>query len=133
MDYFKSKNVDIPKTPILLDHGYHIDYLIEALEQVYPEIMTKIQFQLSTKPLKQEKAAQEKSGFVPAGARWVYAFGGSNPYERSNAWMERCKILVKNFERTRQTKQPKSISALSGSCLSGLQPLLEISNRFYTR
>ncbi|MDB9328932.1 transposase [Nodularia spumigena CS-586/05] len=25
-------------------------------------------------------------------ARWVI--------ERSNAWMERCKILVKNFERT---------------------------------
>ncbi|WP_416211801.1 IS5/IS1182 family transposase [Nostoc sp. DedQUE05] len=54
--------------------------------------MTKIQFQLSTKPSQQEKAAQGKSGFVPAVARWVI--------ERSNAWMERCKILVKNFERT---------------------------------
>jgi hypothetical protein len=30
--------------------------------------------------------------FCPAIARWVI--------ERSNAWMERCKILVKNFERT---------------------------------
>jgi hypothetical protein len=29
---------------------------------------------------------------VPAVARWVI--------ERSNAWMERCNILVKNFERT---------------------------------
>ncbi|WP_373524981.1 transposase, partial [Nostoc sp.] len=57
----------------------------------WQEIMTKIQFQLSTKPSKQEKAAQGKSGFVPAIARWVI--------ERSNAWMERCKILVKNFER----------------------------------
>jgi len=28
--------------------------------------MTKIQFELSTKPSKQEKAAQGKSGFVPA-------------------------------------------------------------------
>jgi transposase len=92
IDYFKSKPVNIPKITILLDHGYHIDYLIAALEKVYPQIMTKIRFQLSTKPSKQEKAAQGKSGFVPAVARWVI--------ERSNAWMERCKILVKNFERT---------------------------------
>ena len=92
IDYFKSKPVNIPKITILLDHGYHIDVLTEALEQVYPEIMTKIRFELSTKPSKQEKIAQGKSGFVPAIARWVI--------ERSNAWMERCKSLVKNFERT---------------------------------
>jgi transposase len=92
IDYFKSKPVNIAKITILLDHGYHIGVLIEALEQVYPEIMTKIKFELSTKPAKQEKVAQGKSGFVPAVARWVI--------ERSNAWMERCKSLVKNFERT---------------------------------
>jgi transposase len=92
IDYFKSKPVNIPKITILLDHGYHIDHLIVELERIYPQIMTKIRFQLSTKPSKQEKAAQGKSGFVPAIARWVI--------ERSNAWMERCKILVKNFERT---------------------------------
>jgi len=92
IDYFKAKPLDIPKITILLDHGYHLEHLKEELEKVYPEIMTKIQFELSTKPSKQEKAAQGKSGFVPAVARWVI--------ERSNAWMERCKILVKNFERT---------------------------------
>ena len=36
IDYFKSKPVNIPKITILLDHGYHIDYLIEELEKVYP-------------------------------------------------------------------------------------------------
>jgi len=92
IDYFKAKPVNIPKITILLDHGYHIDSLMNALKQVYPQIMTKIRFELSTKPSKQEKAQQGKSGFVPAIARWVI--------ERSNAWMERCKILVKNFERT---------------------------------
>jgi hypothetical protein len=76
----------------LLDHGYHPDYLIEKLKLVYPQIMTKIRFELSTKPSKQQKTAQGKTGFVPARARWVI--------ERSNAWMERCKSLVKNFERT---------------------------------
>ena len=34
IDYFKSKPVNIPKITILLDHGYHIDVLTEALEQV---------------------------------------------------------------------------------------------------
>jgi transposase len=92
IDYFKSKPVNIPKITILLDHGYHPEHLTEELEKVYPKIMTKIKFELSTKPSKQEKAAQGKSGFVPAIGRWVI--------ERSNAWMERCKILVKNFERT---------------------------------
>ncbi len=90
--YFKAKPVNIPKITILLDHGYYIDALIAALEQVYPQMMTKIRFELSTKPSQQQKVAQGKSGFVPAVARWVI--------ERSNAWMERCKSLVKNFEWT---------------------------------
>lgn len=90
--YFQSKPVNIPKITILLDHGYHIDHLIAELENVYPQIMTKIRFEVSPKPSKQEKTNAGKSGFVPAIARWII--------ERSNAWMERCKILVKNFERT---------------------------------
>jgi Transposase DDE domain len=100
IDYFKSKPMNIPKITILLDHGYHPASLIEALEKVYPQIMRKIRFERplrylrssATKPSKQEKAELGKSGFVPAVARWVI--------ERSNAWMERCKSLVKNFERT---------------------------------
>lgn len=92
LDYFRSKPVNIPKSTILLDHGYHPEHLRQELEQVYPQSMKKIKFELSTKPSKQEKADQGKSGFVPAIARWVI--------ERSNAWMERCKILVKNHERT---------------------------------
>ncbi|MBH8578031.1 transposase [Nostocaceae cyanobacterium CENA369] len=77
---------------MLLDHGYHPEHLTEELEKVYPQIMTKIRFELSAKPSKQENKAQGKSGFIPVAARWVI--------ERSNSWMERCKILVKNFERT---------------------------------
>ena len=92
IDYFQSKPINIPKITILLDHGYHPEHLTQELQKVYPQIMRKVKFELSTKPSKQDKAAQGKSGFVPAVARWVI--------ERSNAWMERCKILVKNFERT---------------------------------
>jgi transposase len=92
IDYFKAKPVNIPKTTILLDHGYNPESLRRELEKVYPGIMKKIKFEVSPKLSKQQKAEQGKTGFVPAVARWVI--------ERSNAWMERCKILVKNFERT---------------------------------
>jgi hypothetical protein len=54
--------------------------------------MSKIQFELSPKPSKAEKAAAGKTGLVPVKARWVI--------ERSNAWVERCKSLTKNFENT---------------------------------
>ena len=92
IDYFKSKPIELPKITILIDHGYHPDKLTQALEQIYPQIMSKIQFELSAKPSKAEKEANGKSGFVPVAARWVI--------ERSNAWVERCKSLVKNFDRT---------------------------------
>lgn len=92
MAYFRAKPMNIPKITILLDHGYHPESLRQALEKVYPQIMRKIKFELSPKPSKAQKAAAGKSGFVPVAARWVV--------ERSNAWVERCKSLVKNFERT---------------------------------
>jgi transposase len=92
IEFFRLKPMNIPKITVLLDHGYYPKKLRAALEKVYPQIMKKIKFDLSAKPSKQEKAAQGKSGSVPAIARWVV--------ERSNAWMERCKILAKNYERT---------------------------------
>lgn len=92
LDYFRAQPVNIPKITILLDHGYPPDTIRDALELSYPQIMTKIRFQLALKPTKAEKAAQGKTGFVPVATRWII--------ERSNAWMERCKSLVKNFERT---------------------------------
>ncbi len=92
IDYFKSKPVNLPKITLLLDHGYHPEHLTTELKKIYPQVLTKIKFELSEKPSKQQKEAQGKSGFVPVKARWVI--------ERSNAWMERCKSLVKNFERT---------------------------------
>ena len=69
--YFKSRPVDIPKVTILLDHGYHPDTLTQALQQIYPQIMTKIEFELAPKPSKAEKQAQGQSGFVPIATRWV--------------------------------------------------------------
>lgn len=66
--------------------------LEEELKKSYPQIMTKIRFKLSPKPFLAQKQKEGKVGFVPVKARWVI--------ERTNSWMERCKSLVKNFERT---------------------------------
>lgn len=71
---------------ILLD-GYHPDRITAALQKLYPQMMTKVRFQLAPKPRKAE-TAQGQSGFVPEATWWVI--------ERSNTWMERCK-MVKNF------------------------------------
>ena len=92
IDYFKAKPVNIAKITVLVDHGYHPEHLTKELEKIYPQIMNKIRFELAPKPTKEEKIAQGKSGFVVIPMRWVV--------ERSNAWVERCKSLVKNFDRT---------------------------------
>ena len=91
MDWFKRKPVNIPKVTMLVDHGYHPEVIMAALKTVYPAIECKVRIERSPKPSKAQKAEQGKSGFVPVKPRWVL--------ERSNAWMERCKSLVKNFER----------------------------------
>jgi hypothetical protein len=67
-------------------NGYHPEKLTQALEVIYPAIMTKIQFELSAKPSKAEKAAKGQSGFVPVAARWVI--------ERSNAKLKLCFIRL---------------------------------------
>jgi hypothetical protein len=83
LDYFRAKPVNIPKITILLDNGYHPETLTTALQSLYPQIMTKIRFELAPKPAKAAKEAQGKTGFVVVATRWVI--------ERSNASVERCK------------------------------------------
>ena len=43
-DYFRAKPVNIPKITILLDNGYHPAKITLAMQVVYPQIMTKIEF-----------------------------------------------------------------------------------------
>ena len=92
IDYFKAKPVNIPKITVMVDHGYNPEYLTKELEKIYPQIMTKIRFKVAQKMSKHEKKSQGISGFVVIPMRWIV--------ERSNAWVERCKSLVKNFDRT---------------------------------
>ena len=99
IEYFKRKPMSIRKITILVDNGYKIGVIQKALEEVYPQIMKKIRFEVSEKPSKAEKEASGKVGFIPEKTRWVI--------ERSNAWVERCKSLVKNFERTLENAKAK--------------------------
>jgi len=107
IDYFKARPEDISKLTLLMDHGYHPEKLTRELEKVYPAIMSKIRFEISPKPslrlrsvtTREKKEQEGKSGFVPIATRWVV--------ERSNAWVERCKSLVKNFERTLDNAKAK--------------------------
>ena len=69
IDDFKAKPVNIPNITILIDHGYHLNLIIVALQVVYPQIMTKVRFERSPKPSKAEKKALGKSGFVPVATR----------------------------------------------------------------
>ena len=96
MQYFRSKPMTIPKITILLDQGYHPEVIRAALEKVYPAIMKKVRFERSAKPSKAEKNLAGNTGFVPFAMRWAV--------ERSNAWLERCKSLVKNFEATHNAR-----------------------------
>jgi len=57
LDYFKAKPVNIPKITLLVDHVYHPETIIQALQSVYPQVMSKIRFERSPKPSRAEKAA----------------------------------------------------------------------------
>ena len=71
IDYFKSKPLNIPKITIVLDNGYHPEKLEEELKKFYPQIMTKIRFELSPKPSKTQKEKEGKIGFIPVKVRWI--------------------------------------------------------------
>jgi len=92
MDYFRRKPMNVHKITILVDSGYHPGFIMAELEKIYPQIGRKIRIEKSPKISPEQKKLERKKGFVVVKARWII--------ERSNAWMERCKNLVKNFERT---------------------------------
>ena len=70
--------------------------------------MTKIRFKLAPKPTSTIKLATGQAGFVPVATRWVI--------ERTNAWMERCKSLVKTLNELLTTPGLNSTFVLFDSC-----------------
>ncbi len=89
---------------LLLDNGYHKEYLEAAIEQLEPALRSKIKIELSAKitPAQKATAKQEKpakQGFVVLAKRWIV--------ERTNAWINQCRVLWKNCEGLLATSETK--------------------------
>ena len=80
---------------ILLDNGYHKEYLEAAIEKLEPRLQKRIKIELSARitPAQKVAAKQEnpaKQGFVVIAKRWIV--------ERTNAWINQGRVLWKNCE-----------------------------------
>jgi hypothetical protein len=89
---------------ILLDNGYHKDYLEQQLEQINGSLRERIAIELSAKITPQQKAVSKqekpaKQGFVVIKKRWIV--------ERTNAWLNQCRALWKNCEGLLRTSEAK--------------------------
>ena len=89
---------------ILLDNRYHQEYLEAELEQIEPELRNKLKIELSAKITPAQKATSKqenpaKRGFVVIAKRWIV--------ERTNAWINQCRVLWKNCEGLLGTSETK--------------------------
>ena len=92
------------RVTILLDNGYHKDFLEQQLEQFDPLLRQRIEIELADKPTPQQRedSKQEnpdKPGFVVIQKRWIV--------ERTNAWINQCRVLWKNCEGLLRTSEAK--------------------------
>ena len=89
---------------ILLDHGYHKEYLEQEIEKIEPELSSRIKIEIAEKITPQRRAAAKaenpaKQGFVVIAKRWIV--------ERTNAWINQCRVLWKNCEGLLRTSEAK--------------------------
>jgi Transposase DDE domain len=89
---------------ILLDNGYHKEYLTEEIEKIDEELRSKIKIEISAKITPEQKVASKqenpaKQGFVVIFKRWIV--------ERTNAWINQCRVLWKNCEGLLVTSETK--------------------------
>ena len=92
------------RVTILLDNGYHKDHLEQQLAQIDPGLCQRIKIELSEKPTPQQRAISKeenpaKQGFVVIRKRWIV--------ERTNAWINQCRVLWKNCEGLLRTSEAK--------------------------
>ena len=89
---------------ILLDNGYHKDYLEQEIERIDARLRGKIKIEISAKITPEQKreskvTSPEKNGFVVIKKRWIV--------ERTNAWLNQCRVLWKNCEGLLRTSEAK--------------------------
>lgn len=102
-DYFLNL-ADGHTITILLDNGYHKEYLEAEIQKIEPDLRNKIKIELSAKITPEQKAVSKqekplKRGFVVIAKRWIV--------ERTNAWINQCRVLWKNCEGLLVTSETK--------------------------
>lgn len=75
---------------ILFDSGYNKSYIENEIIKLYPDILSKVVIEIAVKMSPEIKKEKGLTGFVVVHKRWIV--------ERSNSWMEKCRILWKNCE-----------------------------------
>ena len=89
---------------ILLDNGYHKEYLEQEIEKIEPELASRIRIEIAEKITPAQRAAAKaenpiKQGFVVIKKRWIV--------ERTNAWLNQCRSLWKNCEGLLRTSEAR--------------------------
>ena len=85
---------------ILCDSGYNKAAIEKKLVLLYADILSKIVIEIAVKMSPAEKKANGVTGFVVVAQRWIV--------ERSNAWLDKCRLLWKNGE----SKLTTSVAAI---------------------
>ena len=89
---------------ILLDNGYHKEYLEGEITKVDGELANRIEIEIAGKITPAQRAVAKaenpaKQGFVVIKMRWIV--------ERTNAWLNQCRVLWKNCEGLLETSKAK--------------------------
>lgn len=89
---------------ILLDNGYHKEHLEEEIKKIDSQLSSRIRIEIAEKitPERRTTAKAEnpaKQGFVVIKKRWIV--------ERTNAWINQCRVLWKNCEGLLRTSEAK--------------------------
>lgn len=89
---------------ILLDNGYHKEHLEEEIKKIDEELGKRLRIEIAEKITPQRRAEAKaenpaKQGFVVIRKRWLV--------ERSNAWINQCRVLWKNCEGLLETSETK--------------------------
>lgn len=99
--------LDLPeghRITILLDNGYHEEHLEAAIKKIDLELAARISIEIAEKITPAQRTVAKaknptKQGFVVIKKRWIV--------ERTNAWINQCRVLWKNCEGLLETSETK--------------------------
>ena len=89
---------------ILLDNGYHKEHLETEIKEIDAELANRLRIEIAEKITPAQRAGAKaekptKHGFVVIKKRWIV--------ERTNAWLNQCRVLWKNCEALLETSEAK--------------------------